>query len=385
MLTCKRAKFSLPKNQTFLNCAYMAPLMKSVEKAGLRGVRLKRNPADIRPEDFFLLMTRLRMQFAKLVNVPDADRIAIIPSVSYGLATVTKNLPIERGEHVLVADEQFPSNYYPWQALGADTGAEIKVVCPEKPAPSRGKKWNEKVLESINTKTKAVAIAHVHWTDGTLFDLEAIRRRTREVGAWLIIDGTQSVGALPFDVQAIQPDALVCAAYKWLLGPYSIGLAYYGEKFSDGKPIEENWINRLGSENFSGLVNYEDRYQPGMLRYGMGEQSNFVLVPMALNAISQINRWDASNIQAYCEAITTAAIKTLREKGFLIEEQAYRSSHLFGIRHTDQWDPQSLKERLSKSKIHVSVRGDAIRVSPHVYNDVHDLQRLVKALTAGVR
>lgn len=363
----------------------MAPLMKSVEKAGLRGVRLKRNPADIRPEDFFILTTKLRTEFAKLINVANADRIAIIPSASYGLATVVKNLPIGRAEQVLVASEQFPSNYYPWQALGAETGAEVKVVSPDKGVSGRGKNWNEKVLESINTKTKAVAIAHVHWTDGTLFDLEAIRRRTREVGAWLIVDGTQSVGALPFDVQTIQPDALVCAAYKWLLGPYSIGLAYYGEQFSEGKPIEENWINRLGSENFSGLVNYADRYQPGMLRYGMGEQSNFILVPMALNAISQINRWDVKNIQAYCEKITEPAINALREKGFLIEEPGYRSSHLFGIRHAHQWDPQSLKERLSKNKIHVSVRGDAIRVSPNVYNNAGDLHRLVKSLTASVQ
>lgn len=363
----------------------MAPLMKSVEKAGLRGVRLKRNPADIRPEDFFILTTRLRTEFAKLINVADADRIAIVPSASYGLATVVKNLPIERGQQILVAGEQFPSNYYPWQALAMDKGAEVTVVSPDKGAAGRGKNWNEKLLESINTKTKAVAIGHVHWTDGTLFDLEAIRRRTRAVGAWLIIDGTQSVGALPFDIQTIQPDALVCAAYKWLLGPYSIGLAYYGEQFSDGKPIEENWINRLGSENFSGLVNYEDRYQSGMLRYSVGEQSNFILVPMALNAISQINRWGVTNIQRYCESITTPAVNTLREKGFLIEEPGYRSSHLFGIRHAHKWDPQDLKERLSKNKIHVSVRGDAIRVSPHVYNDAGDLQRLVKVLTASIR
>lgn len=383
MLTCKRSKFSLPKNETFLNCAYMAPLMKSVEKAGLRGVRLKRNPADIRPEDFFILTRRLRSEFARLINVADADRIAIIPSASYGLATVARNLPIQRGEHVLVASEQFPSNYYPWQALSTEKGAEIKVVSPDKGVSGRGKNWNEKVLENINPKTKAVAIAHVHWADGTLFNLEAIRRRTKEVGAWLIIDGTQSVGALPFDVQTIQPDALVCAAYKWLLGPYSIGLAYYGEQFSDGKPIEENWINRLGSENFSGLVNYEDRYQPGMLRYGMGEQSNFILVPMALNALSQINRWDVKNIQAYCEAITENAIARLRAKDFWIEEPAYRAAHLFGIRHPRMWDHEKLKEKLIKNKLHVSLRGDAIRVSPHVYNRVEDLDRLVKTLTSG--
>src|SRR5688500_3622928 len=144
MLTCKHSKFSLPKAVTYLNCAYMSPLLKVVEKAGLRGVRMKRNPANIRPEDFFTITKDLRSEFAKLICAIDADRIAIIPSASYGLATVTKNLKIKKGEHVLVAAEQFPSNYYPWQTLCEETGAELKVVSPEKNFKDRGKIWNSK-------------------------------------------------------------------------------------------------------------------------------------------------------------------------------------------------------------------------------------------------
>ena len=384
MLTCKSSRFSLPVNITYLNCAYMSPLMKSVEKAGIRGVRLKRNPASIHPEDFFSTTKALRAEFAKLINAADADRIAIIPSASYGMATVTKNLKLEKGDNVIVAAGQFPSNYYPWQTVCADSGATLKIVSPEKDFEDRGKVWNRKFLEAIDPRTRAVAIAHTHWADGTRFDLEAIRTRTREVGAILAIDGTQSVGALPFDVQEIQPDALVCAGYKWLLGPYSIGLAYYGEYFSNGKPIEENWIHRLDSENFTALVNYEPRYQPGALRYGVGEHSNFILVPMALKAIAQINRWGVANIQEYCQTITGQAIAAMREKGFLIEELPYRGAHLFGIRHSRALDPEKVKEKLNKFRVHVSVRGDAVRVSPHVYNDADDLARLAKILSADI-
>jgi selenocysteine lyase/cysteine desulfurase len=384
MLTCKYSKFSLPSAVTYLNCAYMSPLLKSVEKAGVRGVRVKRDPTNVHPEDFFTTTKELRTEFARLIGAADPDRIAIIPSASYGLGTVTRNLSIKKGEHILVAAEQFPSNYYPWQSLCTDTGAEIKVIAPETSFQDRGKTWNTKFLEAINPRTKVVAIAHTHWTDGTLFDLEALRARTKDVGALLVVDGTQSVGALPFDVQKIQPDALVCAAYKWLLGPYSIALAYYGEYFNEGKPIEENWINRLDSENFSGLVNYETRYQPGGLRFSVGEQSNFILAPMALKAISQVNRWHPENIQQYCRTISEPAIVSLREKGFLIEELPYRASHLFGIRHPQKPDLEALKSKFKKANIHVSFRGDSIRVSPHVYNDAADLSRLVKLLSSGV-
>lgn len=384
MLTCKSAKFSLPKNQTYLNCAYMSPLLKSVEKAGLRGVRSKRNPAEIRPDDFFTVSRSLRTAFANLINAGNIDRIAIIPSASYGLAAVTRNIKINKGEHVVVAAEQFPSNYYPWQALCAETGAEIKIVSPEERFSDRGKIWNERMLQSINQQTKVVALAHAHWADGTIFDLQAIRQRTREVGALLVVDGTQSIGALPFNAEAIQPDALVCAAYKWLLGPYSIGLAYYGEYFDEGKPVEENWINRLDSENFSGLVNYESRYKPGASRFSVGEQSNFILAPMALTAIEQINRWGVENIQEYCKSITEVPLRKLREKGFLIEELPWRTSHLFGIRHSQNIDPEKIKDRLQKNRIFVSVRGNAIRVSPNVYNNEDDLNRLVKILSTGI-
>lgn len=362
----------------------MAPLLKSVEKAGVRGVRLKRNPAEIQPQDFFAITRDLRSVFAKLINVKDADRIAIIPSASYGLATVTRNLPINKGEHVLVTAGQFPSNYYPWQSLCAERGAEVKVASPDTNFADRGKIWNERILDAITPLTKAVTLAHTHWADGTVFDLAAIRKRTREVGALLIVDGTQSVGALPFDVEKIQPDALVCAAYKWLLGPYSIGLAYYGEYFDGGKPVEENWINRLGSENFSGLVNYESRYQPASLRFSMGEQSNFILAPMAKTAIEQINRWGVENIQSYCKSITELAVDTLRQKGFLIEDLPWRASHLFGVRHPQRLEPEKLKIALARNRVVVSVRGDSIRVSPHVYNDEEDLARFVRVLTTAV-
>src|SRR5690606_35599934 len=122
MLTCKRSKFSLPKNVTYLNCAYMSPLLKVVEKAGIRGVRLKRNPIGIQPSDFFSMQRDLKSAFCGLVNAGDTQDIAIIPSASYGIANVTRNVRLARGEHVIVSAEQFPSNYYPWQVLCEETG-----------------------------------------------------------------------------------------------------------------------------------------------------------------------------------------------------------------------------------------------------------------------
>ncbi len=380
MLPLQRSKFSLPNDTVYLNCAYMSPLLKAVERAGIDGMKRKRNPFDISIQNFFSDTEKVRAEFAKLINVSEKNRIVIVPSVSYGMANVVGNLKMSTGENIIVAAEQFPSNYYPWHKFAMDKQVQIRAIAPPTNLQARGKKWNERILESIDAKTKLVALGHVHWADGTLFQLAEIRKRTREVGALLVIDGTQSVGAFPFDIQEIQPDALVCGGYKWLMGPYSIGLAYYGEYFDQGKPVEENWINRLHSENFASLVDYQNGYQPGALRYEVGEHSNFILVPMLLAALNQINNWKPKNIQVYCSKISREAINQLREQEFWIEEENSRGQHLFGIRLPDRIDRDELKQRLQKNKISVSFRGDAIRVSPNVYNKEIELLKLAKVL-----
>ncbi len=376
----QRAKFSIPRDVTYLNCAYMSPLMKSVERAGIAGIQRKRNPFTISPDDFFHETETLRKEFAKLINIQEPRRIVMVPSVSYGIANVAKNVLLANGDKIIIAAEQFPSNYYPWHRLTQETGSTLHVVAAPDTLESRGRKWNERILDAIDARTRIVSLGHVHWADGTRFDLAQIRKRTRDVGALLIIDGTQSVGALPFDVKQIQPDALVCGGYKWLMGPYSIGLAYYGPYFDNGKPVEENWINRRNSENFTQLVNYQEDYQSGSLRYEVGEHSNFILVPMMQEALEQINRWKPDNIQRYCEKISQSAIKKLRATGFWIEEENQRGHHLFGVRFPKGVSLDVVREKVRKKKISVSFRGDSMRVACHVFNDAKDFERLINAL-----
>ncbi len=378
----QRAKFSLPKSTTYLNCAYMSPLMKRVEKAGLAGMVQKRNPMKVSVDDFFRDTESLRREFARLINLGDPRRVVVIPSASYGLSTVARNTVLRKGDSVVVMHEQFPSNVYPWMRLTEETGAKLKIVEPPTSLVDRGKIWNERLVDAIQPGTRVVALGNVHWADGTRFDLAAVSRRAREVGARLVVDGTQSIGALPFDQSTILADAVICAGYKWLMGPYSIGLAYYGEAYDKGVPLEENWINRLGSEDFSGLVKYEQQYQPGALRYEVGEHSNFILVPMMLEALRQVNAWGPKNVQVYCRSITSKGIARLQDHGYWIENESWRGQHLFGIRFPKNSDVVKIRERVKRKGISISFRGDFMRISPHVYNSESDFMKLVEVLTS---
>lgn len=373
--------FSLPENITYINGAYMSPQLKSVAQVGLESVVRKNNPMAISQDDFFTDRVLIKQRFAQLIDAPDYQNCAIIPSVSYGIATVAKNIALQRGDEILLVDEQFPSNVYAWREKANTTGATINVVAPPKTFENRGKHWNQNILEAINSKTKVVAIGHIHWADGTLFDLIEIRKRAHQVGAKLIIDGTQSIGALPFSVKEIQPDALIAGGYKWLLGPYSIGMAYYADTFNDGQPLEYNWINRKNSEDFSQLVNYQDEYQPKADRFSVGESSNFILVPMQIKAMEQLLDWGIQNIQDYCHTISAPAIQQLRDRGCFIEDEVYRSKHLFGVYLPDHMDMEVLKARFRESDISVGIRGEAIRVAPHVYNTAEDFEKFVACFT----
>lgn len=378
MLACQRHLFQLPDEEYYLNCAYMSPLLRTVEEAGMAGLLKKRNPVNISVADFFEETEEVKALFARLVNA-DASQLALIPSISYGVATVMRNLPLNKGGKALIVGEEFPSDYMGLKQWCNVHDKEMQVISAPQEV-KKGKAWNEAILNAIDIDTTVVVMSHVHWTDGTLFDLEAIGKRCKEADALLVIDGTQSVGALPLDVKRFNIAALLCAGYKWLMGPYSTGIAYYRDEFNEGSPLEESWMNRTNARDFRSLTNYGDTYLPGAARYQVGEASNFILLPMLKAALRQLLEWQPGRVQAYCQQLTKPLITYLAENGFGLEEDAYRAGHLFGFRLAAGIDEDKLFAALQEHKVMVSVRGNSIRVSPHVYNRDEDIQALYQVL-----
>ena len=344
-LACQRHHFSLPDDFHYLNCAYMGPLPRVAERAGIEGLRAKRFPQAIDPADFFRPADELRARFARLINAPQPNCVATVPAVSYAVSTIARNTETGPGRNVVIVHEQFPGNVYPWRRLVEEKGGELRVVEP-KGGRVRGEGWTERILDRIDGGTVAVAMGTVHWTDGTRFDLRAVRERTREVGAAMILDGTQTVGAVPVDVQELAPDALIVAAYKWLLGPYSLSLAWFGDRYLDGIPLEETWIGRRDSENFAGLVDYVDEYQPGALRFDVGQRSNFALIPALSASLDLVLEWRPERVSEYCRALMADAFPRLRELGLRVEDDRWRSPHLFGLGLPEAVDRERLKARL---------------------------------------
>jgi selenocysteine lyase/cysteine desulfurase len=360
----------------------MSPLLNSVQEAGAAALRLKASPADITGAEFFEPVETLRDRFARLINT-SADRIACIPAASYGVAVAVHNTPLRSGQNVVIPAEEFPSNVYGWMAACDRSGAELRLV--DRPdGPPSASAWSTRVLEAIDGNTAAVTLTDIHWTDGTPFDVDAIGQRAREVGALFVIDGTQSVGALPFDFDRLQPDLLVCAGYKWLLGPYQYGLIAVGDRLLDGEPFEHNWINRKDSDNFSNLSEYRKEYGTGARRFDTGERSNFILVAMLNEGLNQILSWGVTAIRDHCIGLSGGVKAALADSPYTMAPAKDRSPHLFGIRVPDAERLPALLEDLRHREVYVSQRGTSLRVSPHVFNTPDDLGALVEALRAAI-
>ncbi len=379
MLSCQRDLFTLPDDAHYINCAYMSPLLKSAERAGIAGLHRKRVPSVIRPAMFFEESRQARQLFAALVGVQASD-VAIIPSASYGIATVARNIQVKPHQNIVLLHEQFPSNVYAWRRLARERGATIRTIAPP-PGLARAAGLNDRLLAAIDHDTAVVAVGPVHWADGTCVDLKALSQRARHVGAAFVVDGTQSVGAMPMDADALGIDALICASYKWMLGPYGMGAMFVGPRFRQGIPLEETWLARQGSEDFSALVAYGDKYRPGAERYDMGGRSNFILLPMMIEGLKQLLAWDQSSIQRYCRHLMKETLVEVRSLGYQV--LGGTSAHLFGLRVPDHVLRPRLQQALADRGVSVSLRGKAIRISPHVYNNVQDVEALRDALEAA--
>lgn len=370
----QRHLFDIPDEVAYLNCAYMGPLMHAVVEAGDRGIRAKARPWGISPDDFFDDGERARERFARIIGA-DAEGVALVPSASYGLSCAARNLAVAPGDGLVVLAEQFPSNVYAWREVAETRGASLVTV----PRPEDDD-WTRAALDRIDERTAVVALPHCHWTDGGRLDLVRIGARCREAGAALVLDLTQSAGALRFDAGAVQPDYVISAGYKWLLGPYSLGFLWVAPERREGRPIEFNWIGRAGSEDFARLVDYRDEYQPGARRFDVGERSNFILLPMLNAALEQILAWGVEAIETTLAARTADVAARAARLGLGSAPPALRAGHFLGLRFPGGGLPAGLLAALAAEQVYVSVRGASMRVTPHLYNTDEDVDRLFAAL-----
>ncbi len=378
LLSSQRALFDIPEDLHYLNCAYISPLLKASRAAGEKGLAQESHPWEITAPDFFAPVEEIRGLFARLIGAT-AEDIALVPATSYGIATAARNLALPAGKRVLTLADQYPSNVYSWRDLAARNGAEWATV----PRPADGD-WTAAVLAMIDERVAIAALPHNHWMDGGLLDLARIGAALRAAGAALVIDASQSLGANPLDLAAVQPDFLVTSGYKWMMGPYGFSYLYVAPRHQDGQSLEESPHNWLDGEDFPRMAELKADHAPGARRFDVGERAHFTLLPAAREALVQLNAWTPVAVAATLGAMTAKIAAAGAEMGLTSLPAGLRAPHFIGLRFPrDRYPdgpPQGLPEALAEAKVHVSLRGTSLRVTPHLYNDETDIDALFTVL-----
>ncbi len=378
-LPCQRHLFDVPPHIAYFNCAYNGPQLNTTRDALLAGVRAKSQPWLRQPAHFFDDAETIRGLAATLFG-GGADSWAIVPAASYGLATAARAIEptLQPGDGILLLDEDFPSNVLTWRRTAAERGARLHTV----PTPADDD-WTAALLAAIRPGLRVVAVPPCHWTNGAAIDLVAAGAACRAVGAALVVDATQSLGAVPLSVDAVQPDFLVAAGYKWLLAPYGTGLLHVAPAWHGARPLEESWLSRAGADDFAGLVRYADAYQAGARRFDVGEKGTPTLLPGMVATLRQIQAWGVPAIAASLAAINAQIADALQPLGLAVVPPAQRSPHLLGARLPDG-AANTLLAALRAQDVHISQRGASLRFAPHLHVTDQDLQRLLQALRTAL-
>lgn len=369
MFESARSEFSLEPGVVYLDSASTGLLPRVAEDAARLGVASKGRPWTRDRQQAHAQADVLRALAASFIGADAAD-MAITCAVSYGLAVARKNLPLRPGERVLVLEDDHTSQLLTWEAHALDNAGVLEKV--KRPANSD---WTSAILEHLhNTRYAPPAIASLgatFWRDGSHVDLKTVCDALYSQGTRIVLDLTQSVGVLDLDVRALHADFAVFPMYKWLLGPYSLAFLYVASQWQQGHPLEENSFNRAKNSS----------YGPGAQRFDMGERDAFVGMPAAVASLKLLANWNRADIEAWLVGLTQGLASRMREAGIDCVPEAMRSPHILGIRDVPPGTVESCRQQL----VFVTQRGSELRVSPHVFNTVADMDRCADAVIAHFR
>ncbi|HAR23486.1 MAG TPA: aminotransferase [Bradyrhizobium sp.] len=382
MLPSQRHLFEIPREVCYLNSASYSPLPLKTLEAGRVAVGRKGQPWTIDPGFAGRQHERARTAAARLINADPGD-VALIPAISYGVATIAKALTIPRGTRVVVLENDHSSPVLEWHARAEAQGFVIDTV----PQPADGD-WTSAVLATIERSAAPpvglASISSVHWSDGGIIDVDRVQTALRRQGAMFAIDATQSAGVVAMDVTKLDPDAVIFPTYKWLIGPYGRAFLYIAKRHQNGVPLEQPSAGRrnVNSENavYFGDLGYVDNAR----RYDMGERDHFITLEMASIGMEMMAEWGAGAVSERLAMLTQRIADGVRDLGLDVLARGVRAPHILSLGMVGGI-PKELIARLAAENIHVALRLGRMRISPHVYNDEADVDRLVEGLTNALR
>jgi selenocysteine lyase/cysteine desulfurase len=382
MLASQRDLFDVPRDICYLNAASYSPLPLRTQEAGRAAVARKGRPWTLDATFANAQHERARAAAAALIGADPAD-IALIPSVSYGVATAAKLLTIARGTRVIVLENDHSSPVLEWHVRAGAQGFTVETISQ----PPDGD-WTAALLAAIERPAAApvglASISSVHWSDGGLIDIARVGAALKRQGAAFLVDATQSAGVLTMDVRVLDPDFVIFPTYKWLLGPYGRAFVYVAKRHQGGIPLEQTSSGRRDVRAENQVYFTDLRYVENARRFDMGERDHFISMEMAAIGMEMIAAWGAPAIVQRLSNLTERIAEGVRGLGLGVPDRNVRAPHILSLSFKDGM-PTGLVEGLVAEGVYVAPRLGRLRVSPHVYNDETDADRFIEALARRLR
>ena len=368
------------EDATYLNLASESPMPKVSLRAVQAALDAKKFPHHKPDSTFFEVPNRLRANIAKLIGAKP-EEIALTSGASAGVAAVAYGLTWKPGDEVITAKGEFPLQYTAWKPMEEREGVKLKIVSPRERFITA-----DDLIAAITPRTRIVSVSMVRYDDGSLLDAPRVAAACHKQGALLLLDVSQSCGAIPMDVNHLGADFLICAGYKWLLSPFGTGFFWMKhEHLEIVRPGPFYWMAVAGSHNFAAL-NFEDsKPEASAKRWDAPEWAsyfNFNLVAMDAS-VDFVLRMGPELVAAHNSKLIELMFERLPKDRFVLAspaDSARRGPYgCFAARSAEK--TAEVYQHLRKENVVVSLRQGNIRVSPHLYNTERDIDRLISVVT----
>ena len=368
-----RALFPITERAVYLNHAAVSPPPTTTVEAVEAQLRDVHQNGSLNFHSWLAVKERARELLAGLLGARP-DQVAFMRNTSDALSTVANGLTWKGGDNIVTFSREFPSNIYPWLRVRDEFGVEVRM-CEERD----GRIDLDEFARLVDQNTRLISISHVQFASGFRADLERLGRLARQHDALLVVDVIQALGVVPIDVGAELVDVAAGAGHKWLLSPEGVGYLFLSDRARERiKPTLVGWVSVPDPEDY---LNFEQGWNRGALAWETGT-GPAALIHGFKASLDLLNQFGVARIARHLEELTDYLCERVREKPYEIvsSRAAGEKSQIVCIRHNGGLSAMALYARLKQENIITAPRGDRLRIAPHLYNSLDDINRLIEML-----
>jgi selenocysteine lyase/cysteine desulfurase len=371
----RSTEFPWTTDTIYLNNASIGPLPERSRLVLEEFNRGRAAPHVLRDRELFAMLAETRRKIARLIGAA-AEEIALTVNTGFGIGMAARALPLKPGDVVLVSDKEFPANVYPWLRL-KDRGVTMELV----PTTADGWPDEARLLERLrDPRVRVLAVSLVQFSSGYLVDLDRLSAATRETGAFLVVDAIQGIGQLPVDLARTRVDVLACGAQKWLLSPWGAGFVYVRRDLIGAlDPAITGWLAFEGTDDLTNLTGYNESLRPDARRFELMTlpYQDFAGFNASLELLLEIG---VNRIRDHIRSLHQPVLAWSEQSGARITSPRGVSASVILCVAPDQ--VREVHRRLKAARIVCSLREGSIRLSPHCYNTVAEMERVAQVLAA---